>query len=88
MPPEAPDFVQRVTAMILAGKGDLLPVSAFPVDGTWPVSPSTRWSPTATATLRLTHGEQADLSGAIATDTSLLATRTTLRDAGRVSGDS
>jgi pyruvate-ferredoxin/flavodoxin oxidoreductase len=32
----APDFVQRVTSLILAGKGDLLPVSAFPVDGTWP----------------------------------------------------
>ena len=35
-PGEAPDFVQRVTAVMLAGKGDLLPVSAFPVDGTWP----------------------------------------------------
>ena len=33
----APDFVQKVTAVILAGKGDLLPVSAFPVDGTWPM---------------------------------------------------
>jgi pyruvate-ferredoxin/flavodoxin oxidoreductase len=33
---EAPDFVKRVTAVMLAGKGDLLPVSAFPVDGTWP----------------------------------------------------
>jgi pyruvate-ferredoxin/flavodoxin oxidoreductase len=33
----APDFVKRVTALIMAGKGDLLPVSAFPVDGTWPV---------------------------------------------------
>lgn len=32
----APDFVQRVTAVMMAGKGDLLPVSAFPVDGTWP----------------------------------------------------
>jgi len=32
----APDFVQRVTAMMMANKGDLLPVSAFPVDGTWP----------------------------------------------------
>jgi len=32
----APDFVQNVTAKMLAGKGDLLPVSAFPVDGTWP----------------------------------------------------
>jgi pyruvate-ferredoxin/flavodoxin oxidoreductase len=38
----APDFVQRVTAVMLAGKGDLLPVSAFPVDGTWPLGTS-RW---------------------------------------------
>ncbi|HTR21410.1 MAG TPA: thiamine pyrophosphate-dependent enzyme, partial [Gemmatimonadales bacterium] len=38
----APDFVQRVTAVMLAGKGDLLPVSAFPVDGTWPTATS-RW---------------------------------------------
>jgi pyruvate-ferredoxin/flavodoxin oxidoreductase len=36
----APDFVQRVTAVMLAGKGDSLPVSAFPVDGTWPMSTS------------------------------------------------
>ena len=34
--PQAPEFVQRVTAMMLANQGDLLPVSAFPVDGTWP----------------------------------------------------
>jgi pyruvate-ferredoxin/flavodoxin oxidoreductase len=40
--PEAPDFVRRVTAVMLAGKGDLLPVSAFPVDGTWPTGTS-RW---------------------------------------------
>ncbi len=38
----APDFVQRVTAVMAAGKGDLLPVSAFPVDGTWPTGTS-RW---------------------------------------------
>ena len=38
----APDFVKRVTAMMMAGKGDLLPVSAFPVDGTWPLSTS-KW---------------------------------------------
>jgi len=38
----APDFVQKVTSVILAGKGDLLPVSAFPVDGTWPVA-SAKW---------------------------------------------
>ncbi len=36
VPPEAPDFVQRVTAAMLAGHGDLLPVSALPVDGTFP----------------------------------------------------
>jgi pyruvate-ferredoxin/flavodoxin oxidoreductase len=37
VPADAPDFVKRVTARIMAGKGDLLPVSAIPVDGTWPV---------------------------------------------------
>ncbi len=36
----APDFVKRVTAVMLANKGDLLPVSAFPVDGTWPTATS------------------------------------------------
>ncbi|HLE77146.1 MAG TPA: pyruvate:ferredoxin (flavodoxin) oxidoreductase [bacterium] len=36
----APDFVQRVTAVMLAGQGDLLPVSAFPPDGTWPAATS------------------------------------------------
>jgi pyruvate-ferredoxin/flavodoxin oxidoreductase len=36
VPAHAPDFVQRVTALMLAGKGDLLPVSALPVDGTFP----------------------------------------------------
>jgi pyruvate-ferredoxin/flavodoxin oxidoreductase len=40
--PNAPDFVQRVTATILQGKGDLLPVSAFPIDGTWPTA-TTQW---------------------------------------------
>src|SRR5262249_1658582 len=39
---EAPDFVRRVTAVMMAGKGDLLPVSAFPIDGTWPLG-TTRW---------------------------------------------
>ena len=46
MPPivsaAAPDFVQRVTAVMMANKGDLLPVSAFPVDGTWPTA-TTQW---------------------------------------------
>jgi pyruvate-ferredoxin/flavodoxin oxidoreductase len=38
----APDFVRRVTALMMANKGDLLPVSAFPVDGTWPVA-TAKW---------------------------------------------
>ncbi len=36
VPAEAPDFVQRVTAAMIEGRGDLLPVSALPVDGTFP----------------------------------------------------
>jgi len=36
VPADAPDFVQQVTGMMIAGKGDLLPVSALPVDGTFP----------------------------------------------------
>jgi pyruvate-ferredoxin/flavodoxin oxidoreductase len=39
---QAPDFVKRVTGLMLAGKGDQLPVSAFPVDGTWPTGTS-KW---------------------------------------------
>jgi pyruvate-ferredoxin/flavodoxin oxidoreductase len=35
VPAEAPDFVQKITAIMLSNKGDLLPVSAFPVDGTF-----------------------------------------------------
>jgi pyruvate-ferredoxin/flavodoxin oxidoreductase len=42
VPEEAPDFVQRVTARMIAGEGDLLPVSAFPVDGTFPTD-TARW---------------------------------------------
>ncbi|MGP0068235.1 MAG: pyruvate:ferredoxin (flavodoxin) oxidoreductase [Isosphaeraceae bacterium] len=40
VPDGAPDFVQRVTALIMAGKGDLLPVSALPPDGTFPTGTS------------------------------------------------
>ncbi len=36
VPHDAPDFVKRVTAQMMAGQGDLLPVSAFPPDGTFP----------------------------------------------------
>jgi len=42
VPREAPDFVQRVTALMMDGKGDLLPVSAMPVDGTFPTG-TTQW---------------------------------------------
>ena len=38
----APDFVQKISAVMMAGKGDFLPVSAFPVDGTWPVG-TAKW---------------------------------------------
>ena len=33
----APEFVQNVTARIMAGEGDQLPVSAMPIDGTFPI---------------------------------------------------
>jgi pyruvate-ferredoxin/flavodoxin oxidoreductase len=36
VPSEAPEFVRNVTARMIAGKGDSLPVSAIPPDGTWP----------------------------------------------------
>ncbi|PIQ96233.1 MAG: pyruvate:ferredoxin (flavodoxin) oxidoreductase [Nitrospinae bacterium CG11_big_fil_rev_8_21_14_0_20_56_8] len=42
VPDIAPDFVRRVTAIMLAGQGDQLPVSAFPPDGTWPTG-TARW---------------------------------------------
>jgi pyruvate-ferredoxin/flavodoxin oxidoreductase len=33
---DAPSFVQKITAMMIKGDGDLLPVSALPADGTYP----------------------------------------------------
>jgi pyruvate-ferredoxin/flavodoxin oxidoreductase len=36
VPDHAPEFVRTVTAAMMAGKGDELPVSALPVDGTYP----------------------------------------------------
>ena len=42
VPAEAPKFVQEVTAKIIAGQGDDLPVSAFSSDGTFP-SGTTKW---------------------------------------------
>jgi pyruvate-ferredoxin/flavodoxin oxidoreductase len=37
VPADAPEFVQRVTAEMIAYRGDQLPVSALPEDGTYPV---------------------------------------------------
>jgi pyruvate-ferredoxin/flavodoxin oxidoreductase len=42
VPAEAPEFVQKVTAAIIAGRGETLPVSALPDDGTWPTG-TTKW---------------------------------------------
>ena len=39
---KAPDFVKRVTAVMMRDEGDKLPVSALPVDGVWPSS-TTQW---------------------------------------------
>jgi pyruvate-ferredoxin/flavodoxin oxidoreductase len=37
VPDTAPEFVRNVTARMIAGRGDDVPVSALPVDGTFPV---------------------------------------------------
>ncbi|HOI18013.1 MAG TPA: pyruvate:ferredoxin (flavodoxin) oxidoreductase, partial [Geobacteraceae bacterium] len=37
---DAPEFMQNVTAEIIAGRGDGLPVSAMPADGTFPTASS------------------------------------------------
>ena len=42
VPDAAPEFVRRVTGPLLAGHGDLLPVSALPADGTFPTGTS-KW---------------------------------------------
>jgi pyruvate-ferredoxin/flavodoxin oxidoreductase len=39
---QAPEFVKRVTAQMMEGNGDLLPVSALPVDGAFPTG-TARW---------------------------------------------
>ncbi|TVR15260.1 MAG: pyruvate:ferredoxin (flavodoxin) oxidoreductase [Balneolaceae bacterium] len=42
VPDEAPEYVQKVIAEIIAGNGDALPVSAFEADGTFPTG-TTKW---------------------------------------------
>jgi len=36
VPATAPEFVRTVTAEMIAGRGDALPISALPIDGTYP----------------------------------------------------
>ncbi len=40
VPAQAPEFVRQVTGVIIAGKGDMLPVSVLPADGTYPTGTS------------------------------------------------
>jgi pyruvate-ferredoxin/flavodoxin oxidoreductase len=49
VPQDVPEFVERVTARMLAGEGDRLPVSALPVDGTFPTG-TARYEKRAIAT--------------------------------------
>jgi len=48
MPGNAPEFVREVTARLIRGEGDLLPVSAMPADGTWPTG-TAQWEKRAIA---------------------------------------
>ena len=48
VPDDVPDFVARVTSRLMAGDGDRLPVSALPVDGTFPTG-TTRYEKRAIA---------------------------------------
>ncbi|MDY7011509.1 MAG: pyruvate:ferredoxin (flavodoxin) oxidoreductase, partial [Planctomycetota bacterium] len=42
VPAEAPEFVQNLTAEIIAGRGNDVPVSKMPADGVWPTA-TTQW---------------------------------------------
>ncbi len=42
IPDHAPTFIKNVTSVMIAGLGDDLPVSAMPIDGTWPTD-TTQW---------------------------------------------
>jgi pyruvate-ferredoxin/flavodoxin oxidoreductase len=42
VPSRAPEFVREVTAVMMAGRGDELPVSRLPADGTYPTG-TTQW---------------------------------------------
>jgi pyruvate-ferredoxin/flavodoxin oxidoreductase len=49
VPAGAPEFVKKVTSLMILGEGDRLPVSAIPVDGTWPTG-TTQWEKRTIAT--------------------------------------
>ena len=49
VPVEAPAFVREVTARLIDGQGDQVPVSALPVDGTYPTG-TAQWEKRALAT--------------------------------------
>ncbi len=42
VPDDAPEFVRRVTSLMMVGEGDSVPVSALPCDGTYPTG-TTKW---------------------------------------------
>ncbi|MDM8526955.1 pyruvate:ferredoxin (flavodoxin) oxidoreductase [Anaerolineales bacterium HSG24] len=42
VPEKAPAFVKQITAEMIAGRGDMIPVSALPIDGTYPTG-TTQW---------------------------------------------
>ena len=42
VPANAPDFVRNVEALMITGEGDQVPVSALPIDGTFPTG-TTQW---------------------------------------------
>ena len=42
VPANAPEFVQNVESLMISGDGDLIPVSAMPIDGTFPTG-TTKW---------------------------------------------
>ncbi len=42
VPANAPEFVRNVEGLMIAGDGDLIPVSAMPIDGTFPTG-TTQW---------------------------------------------
>src|SRR5450759_267349 len=48
LPSDTPDFIKEVTAHLMRGEGDLLPVSAMPADGTWPTD-TAKWEKRAIA---------------------------------------